>query len=158
MPMYSLLAEFSRLHFPNAPATSAQLAAFEARMGWKLDEDLRAFYLHADGGTLFRPLPNAKYCFLSLDEIERARIAIRGRDHDSAGPASHFTLVDMQDTNFVILDVARRENDRYPLLDAFHETYPEEAPRIALSFEEFLAKALRSGNRSFWLSDSTSPG
>ncbi|RKH68762.1 SMI1/KNR4 family protein [Corallococcus llansteffanensis] len=158
MPMDSLLAEFSRLHFPNAPATPAQLAAFEARVGWKLDADLRAFYLHADGGTLFKPQPNVKYCILSLDEIERARVAIRGRDQDSAGPASHFTLVDMQDTNFVILDAARRENDRYPLLDAFHETYPEEAPCIASSFGEFLEKALRSGNRAYWLSGSTPDG
>ncbi|RKG63585.1 SMI1/KNR4 family protein [Corallococcus sp. CA054B] len=151
MPMNNLLAEFSRLHFPNAPATPAQLSAFEARVGWKLDEDLRAFFLHANGGTLFKPLPNAKYCILSLDEIERARVAIRGRDQDSAGPASHFTLVDMQDTNFVILDVAIRFNGRYPLLDAFHETYPDETPRIASSFEEFLEKALSSGNRAFWL-------
>ncbi|NOK15915.1 SMI1/KNR4 family protein [Corallococcus carmarthensis] len=152
MPMDSLLAEFSRLHFPNAPATPAQISAFEARVGWKLDEELRAFYLHANGGTLFTPPPNTKYCFLSLDEIVRARVAIRGRDQDSAGPASHFTLVDMQDTNFVVVDVAKREAGHYPLLDAFHETYPDEVPRIASSFEEFLEKALRSGNRSFWLS------
>nr|WP_306464191.1 SMI1/KNR4 family protein [Corallococcus exiguus] len=150
--MDSLLAEFSRLHFPNPPATSAQLAAFEARVGWKLDEELRAFYLHSNGGSLFKPIPNAKYCILSLDEIERARIAIRGRDQDGAGPASHFTLVDMQDTNFVVVDVAKREARRYPLLDAFHETYPEEVPRIAASFEEFLERALHSGNRAFWLS------
>lgn len=153
MPMDSLLAEFSRLHFPNAPATPAQIAAFEARVGWKLDEDLRAFYLHANGGTLFKPLPNATYCILSLDEIERARVAIRGRDQDSAGPASHFTLVDMQDTDFVILDVAKSEAGRYPLLDAFHETYPDDVPRIASSFEEFLKKALSSGNRTYWLQD-----
>ncbi|GMT98655.1 hypothetical protein KH5H1_27740 [Corallococcus caeni] len=156
MSMDSLLAEFSRLHFPNPPATSAQLTAFETRTGWKLDDDLRAFYLHANGGTLFRPLSSAKYCILPLDEIERARVAIRGRDEDNAGPASHYTLVDMQDTNYVILDVATRTTGCYPLLDAFHETYPDETPCIATSFEEFLEKALRSGNRAFWLSNETS--
>ncbi|RKH39707.1 SMI1/KNR4 family protein [Corallococcus interemptor] len=152
MAMDSLLAEVSRLHFPRPPATPTQIAAFEARVGWNLDADLRAFYLRCDGCTLFETLPDAKYRVLPLDEIQRARRAIRGSDEEEDGEASHYTLVDMQDTNFVLLDVAAAKNGRYPLLDAFHETYPDEAPRIASSFAEFLEKALRSGNRSFWLS------
>ncbi|WP_375761566.1 SMI1/KNR4 family protein [Corallococcus exercitus] len=152
MSMKRLLAEVSTHHFPNPPATPAQIAAFEARVGWKLDEDLRAFYLHCNGATLFAPLPDVNYHLLPLDRIERARAAIRGSEEDADGSPSHYTLVDMQDTNFVILDVATPENGSYPLLDAFHETYPDEAPRIAASFAEFLEKALRSGNRSFWLS------
>ncbi|WP_324291388.1 SMI1/KNR4 family protein [Corallococcus sp. bb12-1] len=151
--MKHLLAEFSRLHFPRPPATPRQIAAVEARLGWELDPDLRDFYLHSDGGTLFKPLPNANYCFLSLDEIERARLAIRGSDEDQDGAPSQYTLVDLQDTNFVILDVAQRTDERYALLDAFHETYPE-VERIASSFGEFLEKALRSGDRYFWLNGS----
>ncbi|RYZ39132.1 MAG: SMI1/KNR4 family protein [Myxococcaceae bacterium] len=154
MSMKQLMLEVSRLHFPNPPATPVQVAAFEARVGWRLDDDLRAFYLHCNGAALFEAPPEMNYRILPLERIERARVAIRGSDEDEDGSPSHFTLVDMQDTNFVILDVARREHDHYPLLDAFHETYPEEAPRIALSFEEFLEKALRSENRSFWLSGS----
>ncbi|NRD64213.1 SMI1/KNR4 family protein [Corallococcus exiguus] len=153
MSMKSLLAEVSQLHYPRPPATLLQVAAFEARMGWKLDEDLRSFYLHCNGATLFAPLPDVNYHLLPLGRIERASVAIRGSEEDVDGSPSHFTLVDMQDTNFVILDVATPVNGCYPLLDAFHETYPDEAPRIAASFEEFLEKALRSGNRSFWLSD-----
>ncbi|MFP2901017.1 SMI1/KNR4 family protein [Corallococcus sp. 4LFB] len=152
MAMDQLLAEVSRLHFPRPPATPAQITAFEVRVGWTLDPALRAFYLHCDGCTLFETLPDAKYRVLPLSEIQRARQAIRASDEDEDGAASHYTLVDMQDTNFVILDVAAPKGGCYPLLDAFHETYPEEAPRIAASFEEFLEKALRSGNRSFWLS------
>ncbi|RKH19158.1 SMI1/KNR4 family protein [Corallococcus sp. CA047B] len=157
MPMDPLLAEVSRLHFPNAPATPAQLAAFEARVGWKLDEDLRAFYLHCDGCTLFEPRANALYRVLPLAEIRRARLAIRARDEDRDGALSVFTLVDMQDSDYVVVDVTQRENDRYPLLDAFHETFPE-TERIASSFEEFLEKALRSGNRAFWLSSEPPEG
>ncbi|NBD08784.1 SMI1/KNR4 family protein [Corallococcus silvisoli] len=153
MSMARLLAEVSARHFPNPPATPAQVATFEARVGWKLDADLCAFYLHCDGAALFDAPPEMNYRILPLDRIERARAAIRGSEEDKDGSPSHYTLVDMQDTNFVILDVASREHGRYPLLDAFHETYPEEAPRIAASFEEFLAKALRSGNRAFWLAD-----
>ncbi|NRD49017.1 SMI1/KNR4 family protein [Corallococcus sp. AB004] len=151
MHMDNLLAEFFRNHHPNPPASPQQIAAFEARMGWQLDAEMRAFYLRSNGGGLFAPMPNPKYGILPLDEIQRARVAIRGRDQESAGPASHFTLVDMQDTDFVIVDVAKRENDRYPLLDAFHETYPDETPLIASSFGEFFEKALRSQGRTFWL-------
>ncbi|WP_375759800.1 SMI1/KNR4 family protein [Corallococcus exercitus] len=153
MLMDNLLAEFLRHHHPNPPASAQQIAAFEARVGWQLDAEMRAFYLRSNGGGLFSLMPNPKYGILPLDGIQRARVAIRGRDQGSAGPASHFTLVDMQDTDFVIVDVARRENDSYPLLDAFHETYPDETPRIASSFGEFLEKALRSRGRTFWLSE-----
>ncbi|QAT85556.1 hypothetical protein EJ065_3996 [Corallococcus coralloides] len=152
MPMDPLLAEVSRLHFPNAPATPAQLAAFEARVGWELDEDLRAFYLHCDGCTLFAPRADALYRVLPLAEIRRARLAIRARDEDRDGAPSIFTLVDMQDSDYVVLDSTQREAGRYPLFDAFHETFPEEMERIASSFAEFLEWALRSGNRAFWLS------
>ncbi|RKH10824.1 SMI1/KNR4 family protein [Corallococcus sp. CA053C] len=157
MSMDRLLAEIIRHHFPSPPATPARLTAFEARVGWELDADLRAFYLHCDGGTLFAPLPDVNYRILPLERIERARVAIMGRDEDACGPPSHFTLVDMQDSDFVVLDVAQRSGGRYPLFDAFHETFPETRP-IASSFEEFLEKALRSGNRSFWLnSDLATP-
>jgi cell wall assembly regulator SMI1 len=152
MPMKQLLEEFSRLHFPRPPATPEQIAAFETRVGWKLDPDLRAFYLHSDGGTLFKPLPNANYCFLSLAEIERARMAIRGSDADEDGSPSHYTLVDLQDTNFVVMDIAPSHEERYPLLDAFHETYPA-TEQIASSFSEFLERAMASGDHYFWLID-----
>ncbi|MBU8898940.1 SMI1/KNR4 family protein [Corallococcus sp. M34] len=148
--MDTLLAEVSRHHFPRPPATSAQLARFEARVGWELDPELRAFYLHCDGARLFESGPDANYRFLSLDEIRRARIAIVGSDDDSAGAASWFSIVDMQDSNFVVVDVARREGSSYPLFDAFHETFPE-MERIASSFEEFLARALASDGYSYWL-------
>ncbi|RKH99532.1 SMI1/KNR4 family protein [Corallococcus sp. AB038B] len=152
MAMKQLLTEVSANHFPNPPATPAQIAAFEVRVGWKLDENLRTFYLHCNGAALFEAPPDMNYRILPLERIERASVAIRGSEEDVDGSPSHFTLVDMQDTNFVILDVATPVTGCYPLLDAFHETYPDEAPRIAGSFEEFLEKALRSGNRSFWLS------
>ncbi|NRD57606.1 SMI1/KNR4 family protein [Corallococcus exiguus] len=149
--MDSLLAEASRLHFPRPPATLAQVSDFEARLGWKLDEDLRAFYLHCDGCDLFVSSPDTRFRILPLAQIMRARVAIRGKDRDEAGAASLYTLVDMQDSDYLVLDVARSEAGRYPLFDAWHETFPELVP-VASSFGEFLEKALHSGNRAFWLS------
>jgi hypothetical protein len=151
MSMPTLLDEVSRLHFPRPPATPAQIAAFEARVGWTLDLDLLAFYLHCDGCTLFEPLPDARYRVLPLDEIQRVRRAIRASDEEADGAASQYTLVDMQDTNYVIIDAAQTVNGHHPLFDAWHETYPQ-VEHIAASFAEFLEKALHSGNRTFWLS------
>ncbi|RKG99763.1 SMI1/KNR4 family protein [Corallococcus sp. CA053C] len=154
MSIERLLAEISRSHFPNAPATPAQLAAFEVRVGWVLDADLRAFYLHCDGATLFQPRQeDPNYRILSLAEIQRARIAMRRRDEDAFGPASWYTLLYLQDSDYIVLDAARQANGRYPLLDAYHETYPLEVRPIASSFSEFLEKALASGDDYFWLED-----
>ncbi|WP_235685301.1 SMI1/KNR4 family protein [Corallococcus silvisoli] len=151
--MDSLLAEVSRHHYPEPPATPEQIAAFEARAGWQLDPDLRAFYLHCNGAALFRPRLTANYRVLSLDEIRRGRAAIRGSESDKDGPASWYTLLYLQDGDYVLADVSRKEDGRYPLLDAFHETFPDpvETRQIAASFSEFLEKALASGDDFFWL-------
>ncbi|MGE6761400.1 SMI1/KNR4 family protein [Corallococcus interemptor] len=152
--MQRLLAEISAHHFPNPPATEAQVAAFEARVGWQLDEDLRAFYLHCDGATLFAPRERApNYRVLPLNEIERARNKMRHEDTDEYGTASWYTLLYLQDGDYVLVDVARREGEGYVLLDAFHETFPAGVERIASSFSEFLEKALASGDEFFWLAD-----
>ncbi|RKH47817.1 SMI1/KNR4 family protein [Corallococcus sicarius] len=151
MPLDPLLAELTRHHFPNPPATPARIAAFEGRVGWTLDPELRAFYLHCDGATLFKRFPHANYHLLPLAEIQRARAAMRPRDDDSFGPASWYTLVDLQDSDYVILDVAHPKDGRYPILDGYHETFPEGVRPIAASFREFLEKALASGDAFFWL-------
>jgi hypothetical protein len=152
-PMDRLLVEISRHHHPEPPATPEQIAAFEARIGWRLDPDLRAFYSHCNGAALFRPRLHANYRVLSLDEIRRARLAIRGRELDEDGPASWYTLLYLQDGDYIITDVSRMNDERYPILDAFHETFPDpvETRQIASSFSEFLERALASGDDFFWL-------
>ncbi|XXF78106.1 SMI1/KNR4 family protein [Myxococcaceae bacterium GXIMD 01537] len=153
MSLQTLLEEVSRHHFPNPPATLADIAAFEQRVGWRLDPDLRAFYLHCDGGTLFKRRPDANYRFLPLAEIVRARVAFFGEDKDEDGPASMYALCDLQDGDYVLVDVARREEGRYPLVDGWHEAWPnpKHCKQLAHSFEEFLMRALSSGGAFFWL-------
>lgn len=55
-PMHRLLEQVSREHFPNSPATIEELEDFEHRVGWKLDPDMRAFYLHCNGAALIQRL------------------------------------------------------------------------------------------------------
>ncbi|WP_163998494.1 SMI1/KNR4 family protein [Pyxidicoccus caerfyrddinensis] len=152
MTMEQMLAEISRAHFPRPPATPEQIAAFEAQAGWRLDAELRAFYLHCNGAELFRPLPDANYSILSLADIQRKTERVRFRDKGAPPAASWFPLVDCQDSDFVLVDTSR-PGSPYPLLDAYHETYPREARQIAATFGEFLERALSSGDQIFWLNE-----
>lgn len=77
-----------REHHPRAPASEGEIAAFEARAGWQLGPELRAFYLRTSGAELFVPLPEAGYSIQSLDELQRARVRMRGIAKESMGPAS----------------------------------------------------------------------
>jgi cell wall assembly regulator SMI1 len=153
MTMDALLQEISRHHFPNPPATPKQIEEFERRVGWCLDSDLRAFYPHCDGAALFKRRPDADYRFLALSEILRARVAIRGKDDDSRGPASMYTLCDLQDGDYILVDVSRQQNGRYSIIDGWHEAWPDPdyCKQVAGSFSEFLEGALQSGGNWFWL-------
>ena len=154
-PMSSLLEEVSRDHFPYPPATLEEIEAFEQRMGWRLDPDLRAFYLHCTGAELIERLPDTPYRILRLSKIVRARVAIYGDDTDKWGPASVYALCDVQDGNYVMVDVARQENGRYALFDGDHETWPNPAycKQIASSFSEFLEQVLRTRRGLYWLGE-----
>ncbi|NNB87409.1 SMI1/KNR4 family protein [Corallococcus exiguus] len=147
-----LLAEITHRHFPNPPATPAQIVAFEERVGWKLDEDLRAFYLHCDGAALFRPWPDTNFWILPLAQVRRGRVAIQGRDADANGPPDWYALVDLQDTDFILVDVSQRRGP-YPMRDGYHGTFPDPVHTkvIAPSFSEFLENALASEDDFFWL-------
>jgi hypothetical protein len=87
MTLDKFLEEISRRHFPNPPAAPEEVAAFEQKMGWRLDPELRAFYFHCNGVTLFQR-PNSPCRLRPLSQIRRARVDMRGSDTDEWGPAS----------------------------------------------------------------------
>lgn len=151
-PMSSLLQQVSRDHFPRPPATPEELEEFERRVGWKLDPDLRAFYLHCNGASLIQR-QDSPYKILPLSEIVRARVAIRREDDDKWGPASMYALCYVRDGNYVVLDVSRQIDGRYPLMDGDHETWPdpEYCTQIASSFSEFLEQILRTRRSLYWI-------
>lgn len=156
MTINELLEDLTRHHFPNPPATVEQIQAFEARVGWRLDPDLRAFYLRCDGAELLKH-PDSPYRILPLSEIVRARVAILGEDDDKWGPASWYAICALHDSNYVVLDVSRSQDGYYPIIDGYREMFPDPAycQQIAGSFSEFLTGALRSNGNWFWLEKQT---
>ena len=154
-PMDTLLEEVSRDHFPYPPATPEEIEAFERRAGWRLDPDLRAFYLHCNGAELIERLPDTPYRMLPLAKLVPARVAIYGEDDDKWGPASVYALCDVQDGNYVLVDTSRQEHGRYPLIDGDHEAWPDPAycRQIAGSFSDFLEQILRTRRNLYWLGE-----
>ncbi|RKH15900.1 SMI1/KNR4 family protein [Corallococcus praedator] len=152
--MIELLEEVSRLHFPKPPATPAQIEAFEQRVGWRLDPDLRAFYLHCDGANLFDRI-NPEFAFHPLAEIRRARVVMLQDDTDKSGSASWYSVCEVQDSNYILLDVSQQTDGCYPIRDGYREGFPDPVycAQITGSFSEFLGGALRSNGRWFWLKD-----
>jgi hypothetical protein len=152
MPMENLLEEISRHHFPGPPASPVQIEAFEQQQGWRLDPDLRAFYLHCNGATLFQR-PNSPCRFRALSQIRRARVDMRNSDTDEWGPASWYIIADLPDSDRIIIDVSTPINGRYPIIDGFHEAMlgPEECKRITSSFSQFLEQMLHHQGHTFWL-------
>ncbi|MCY1003708.1 SMI1/KNR4 family protein [Myxococcus sp. MISCRS1] len=148
--LQALLDEVVARHYPHAPATPAQIAAFEARVGWSLDDELRALYLRCDGAALFKPRPRQTYRVLSLREIQRAGAAMRpGQDEAAQGSSTWWTLVSLGDDDYNLIDVARPTP--FAILDAFHESYPRQVVEIAPSFAVWLERTLRSDNQLWWL-------
>jgi cell wall assembly regulator SMI1 len=153
--MDHLLEELLRHHHPEPPASLKEVDAFERRMGWKLDPDLRTFYLRCNGARLFKRI-DTPYRFLPLSEIVRGRLTIYGLDDDEHGPASWFDICRVHDGNCIVIDVAEPHEGYYPIIDGFHEAYgdPVECRQIADRFSDFLERALTSQGRQFWLYES----
>jgi hypothetical protein len=150
--LHALLREITRNHFPNPPAMREQVDALELRVGWKLDAETRAFYLHCDGAELFTS-PDSPYRILPLEEITRVRLAMFAGDDDEFGSPLLYALCYVQDGNYVAVDTSGAAASSRPLRDCFHERIatPENCPIIASSFSQFLEQALASGGKLYWL-------
>jgi hypothetical protein len=66
----------------------------------------------------------------------------------------------VQDGNYVAIDLPAKPNGEVWLIDCFHETIGLEgySTVIALSFSEFLERALASRGEQYWLAEHPSYG
>jgi len=152
--LMDLIGEIKGSHFPNPPASGGQISAIEKKLGFELPGDLREFYSQCDGARLFKR-EDAPYWILPLDRLERTRVSITGEDDDQWGPPSWYSFCDVQDGNYLAIDIATLKEDKVQVIDCFHETFrdPGYNQVIALSFSEFLRDALKSGGEHYYLNE-----
>ena len=77
-----------------------------------------------------------------------------GEDTDDICPPSWYTLADVQDSNYVAIDLNSPDGQTYPVIDCFHETLGwlgDYHKIVALSFTEFLQRALDGDRMLYWL-------
>jgi hypothetical protein len=141
-------------HFPNPPASLETIRRAEQRLGFHLPEDLVRFYTQCNGAYLFEK-PDSPYFILPIERLRRTRVDIYGEDEDRWGPATWYSVCDVQDGNIVAIDTRTVRGETCWFIDCFHETFLERGycKIIALSFTEFLSRALKSQSPHFWLAD-----
>ena len=155
----TILTEIRAHHAPRPGASAAAIAEFEHRVGWSLDDEQRAFYLACDGAALFPSPGEARFRILPLSKIERARTAIYARDEDDWGDPGWWVVVDVLDGDYVMIHRDRRPGGMFTLHDCGHETFhmPDFAEVVAISWIDFLRRALASNGRHYWLDEKFVP-
>lgn len=145
------VAEVLQSHFPQPPATEAELAEFERAHGFPLDPELRAFYRATNGGRLFQKV-DSPYKFMSLAEIQPGVNAIFGGhppEHPGAPlcPDNVFAFCGIPDGCYLGFEVI--PGKPYPI-HVLYESWPQEIRVLAPSFGEFLHRALKEGGE-YWI-------
>jgi cell wall assembly regulator SMI1 len=158
-PIDDLIAEIRERHFP-LPAVKDAVARTEARIGCALPDDMRRFYSLLGGACLFDK-SGAPYEIVEPQLIHPVAVDVLG---DAASevpvPPSWFSICYVQDGNYVAIDLPAKSNGEVWLIDCFHETIGLEnySTVIALSFSEFLERALASRGEHYWLGEHPSYG
>jgi cell wall assembly regulator SMI1 len=139
-------------HHARPKATLNSIERFQRSHYVTLPADMKAFYSHCDGASLFEK-DDPTYKLLPLSQIARARILVNGEDTDACGPESWYGFCDVRDGNYVAIDLDTASSTFSCVFDCFHETFPDPAytNMIARSFSEFLENALNSRGQLYWL-------
>ena len=150
--MKDLFEQIKHNHHFTPPLPQARIAELEAQLGFNLPADLKEFYGLCNGAMLFPDRGGWRYRFVPLEEMRRVRIDVLGVDEDfgDVPTASWYSLCDVQDGNFVAIDLASTNGSFSWIIDCFHEEFGL-GPIIALSFTEFVERALKSNGDYFWL-------
>ena len=152
-----LFSEIDRLHSWDACSSPSAIADLEACLGYPFPDDIKAFYQRYDTVRLFVSKDgDTLYRFIPVGEIHPTRIDVYGKDIDEYGPSTWLTVCDVQDGNYVAIDIASQDGEYYNYIDCFHETFamPGQSRIVARSFTELLHRALRGGdNHQYWLQE-----
>lgn len=138
-------------HVAKPRATIATILQAEKRLGFALDSELAFFYSHSNGAELFART-DWRYRILSVSQVQLVGPLILG-DTNARYPANWFAICDVQDSNYVAIEVDDRSGRVKSVRDCFHESFPSKrrCRVIANTFADFLRFALEGGDRLYWL-------
>jgi antitoxin YokJ len=125
----------------------------ELAPGFRLPDDLAAFYARFSEARLFGHPSDPRYHILPPEEFVQIGHAIYGQQASEPVPNSWYALAHVQDGNYIAIDChPSRLGYCY---DAFHETTHilSYCKVIALSFTELMNNAAAAGDRAWWLKD-----
>jgi cell wall assembly regulator SMI1 len=150
-----LFAEIESLHVFEPCLDETGIDRFETQYGYKLPADLKKFYKKYDTVRLFDDEYGGLYHFVPVSEIHPTYKDIYGEDFDEQRPSAWFTICDIQDGNYIAIDLESENDNEFNYIDCFHETFaqPGECKVIAKSFTELLSRALRSKDRLYYFEE-----
>jgi cell wall assembly regulator SMI1 len=149
-----LFAEIDSCHYAEPCRNPSEIDRLQDKCGYELPEDIKAFYRRYRSVKLFGKA-DFLYRFVPVSEMHRTRLDICGEDTDEWGPDTWLTVCDVQDNNYIAIDVASKDGEKYNYIDCFHETFaePGSCTVIAKSFSELLERALHGGQDTVYYLD-----
>lgn len=140
-------------------ATAAKLVAWNRKTKLKLPPDFGRFLCEVGACTLHNSPDfqnGGQVHLLDLEHVVPLRPLVL--DEDADVPETWFAIADVNDGNYIVMDLSDADGERVDILDGFHETIPYEATIIARSFTEFLDRMMQDsaysigggGGKEFW--------
>lgn len=129
---------------------ASRLDVLEQRLGHSLPTDLRDLYLECTDLSL----AGGAYRFLAPEEI--ASVSQHQLGHDDVAPRTWIAVIDLQDGDFIGLDLIPNAAGRFGWLDCCHETVGEAAV-IAESLAELVESILAKPQSHYWLAPGYKP-
>ena len=127
----------------------------EKESGYDFPDDMKIFYRRYESVSLYDK-EDPLYRFVRVNELHPTRIDIYGKDSIDFGPDHWWSICDIQDGNFISIDLKSVRDNSCNYIDSFHETFaePGNSKIVAKSFTELLSMALASGdNQLFFLQE-----
>jgi hypothetical protein len=149
----NLFAEIDLQHSSKPCLDDAEIDRFEKQNGYQLPADLKAFYRKYNSVKLFNDEYGFTYHFVPISEIHPTRKDIYGENANELGPSTWLTVCDVQNGNYIAIDLSSKKGDECNFIDCFHETFaqPGESQIIAKTFTELLDLALHNGHNLYYL-------
>jgi hypothetical protein len=143
------LPDDRRKYFNLPPGlNSSEVARLAAQAGITMPDELRALYTFSYGTEL------DEYNILTVPRMVEALEDLRDVYNYQASGEGILPFAYLHGSgDYVALDLARKNQDGYAVLDGFHEHAPEEWKVICFGVRNWLRQMVEHDFKPFWLSD-----